>query len=133
MWLFLGYVWALPVTLAGRLVAWVGGADYAVTMRRDWTRHYVAREGGLCARFFERFGVAAFSWGAVIVYARAQLLESPRLVTHERRHTQQAYWLGPMLPFAYGLLSLVAFLWGGHPYFDNWLEQDARAAEEVTK
>jgi hypothetical protein len=125
----LGYIWALPVTLAGRLVAWVGGAEYALSMPSDWTRHYVALEGGLCDRFFKHFRFAAFSWGAVIVYAQARYLENARLVRHERRHAQQAYWFGPLLPFAYGLCALWELAHGRRAYADNWFERDARAAE----
>ena len=128
--LWLGQLWCLPVTLAGALVAWAGGARLTGRHRGAWV--FTSR-GGLTARFFIRFNVSAFTWGAVIC-KRADLRLSEaglrRLLEHERRHFIQACWLGPLMPLAYGACSLVAVMRGRHPYFDNWLERDARAWED---
>lgn len=127
---WLGQAWALPISLAGVLVAYFGGAR---PLRREGPCFFwVARPGGLAASFFAASGMAAFTWGAVLVFREAGHLRDRRLVRHEMRHTQQAFWLGPLMPLAYGACALWAWVRGGHPYHDNALEADARRAEGAT-
>lgn len=121
----LGYLWALPVTLAGLLVAIVGWTKPLGL--QDGALLCAAKPGGLCARFFAS-GFAAFTWGGVIVLARENLLDDSRLIAHELRHFWQARILGVLMPLAYGACSLLALAQGKHPYTDNLLEVDARKA-----
>ncbi len=118
----LGHIWAAPVTLAGLLFVCLGRA------RRLTGTVYVATPGTVLAAFFTRYGVAAFTWGAVICFG-AERYVTPTRLTHERRHTTQAMCFGPLLPLAYGLCSLWALLHGRDAYRDNALEVDARGAE----
>lgn len=128
----LGYLWSLPVTLAGLLVALVGGAVYVGTGYGALL--FISPTDSLLRRhFFDRFGMAAFTWGAVIIRRTGQDLSSvivaDRLYRHEAAHTRQAMVFGPLMPIAYGVCSLWAWVRGGNPYRDNALEAMARRAE----
>lgn len=119
----LGWLWMLPLTLAGLLAALVGRARYS---HASGALLFVAVPGGLCAWFFERFRMAAFTWGGVIVVDREELLASAGLMRHELVHVRQAMALGILLPVAYCVASLVAVAQGGDAYRDNWFERRAR-------
>lgn len=115
-----GWLWALPVTLAGLLLALVAG-KYArpyggalVFAARDWFR-----DG-----FFRRFHVWAFCWGGCIFVVSGAAPMS--VLAHELVHFKQARIFGVLLPFVYALGSLIAVANGGHPYRDNFLERWAR-------
>lgn len=124
--LILGHLWASANTIAGLIVALAGatpaGCDGVCLL-------FVARRRGPVAWFFRSSGMAAFTWGAVVVVAEPHHLERVRLIRHEHRHVAQQLVLGPLMPIAYGLCSLVAWLAGGDAYYDNALERDARAHE----
>jgi hypothetical protein len=122
----LGYVWALPVTLFGLLVA-VGGWCRLLTLRSG-ALVFAAKPGGPCDWFFRRFGFGAFAWGGVVVLASEGLLENDRMLSHELRHFQQARWFGPLMPLAYGACALWELAHGRQAYRDNWFEVDARRA-----
>jgi hypothetical protein len=122
----LGHLWAVPNTLAGLAI----GLACATFAGWDGTcLRFVSRPSGPTAAFFRRFGMAAFTWGAVVVVATPSHLERPRLLRHERRHVTQQLVFGPLMLPAYGLASLWALVRGGDPYRDNVFERDARAAE----
>ena len=48
---------------------------------------------------------------------------------HERVHVRQYEWWGPLFVPAYLLAGLWALIHGGHPYFDNRFEREARLAD----
>lgn len=126
--LILGYIWALPLTLPGLLVGFAFGRF--VRLAPDGLYIFEARPW-LRRVFFERFGVAGFTWGATLHVAMAIYTHSPAFMKHERRHFWQAQVWGVFQPFAYGIASLVALAQGGEAYRDNYFEVDARKAEEV--
>lgn len=121
---WLGFIWALPVTLVGLALALVtcsridsvrDGA-WVLAARPWWTRH-----------FFERFHVAAYCWGATIHMPGHDWRYDPTaVVRHELVHFKQARIFGVFLPIVYGVCALTAWAQGGHPYRDNWLERWAR-------
>lgn len=124
---WLGYVWALPVTLVGFMFAALTRCDLegffmnaAVFRASPW----------LQKQFFERFGMAAFTWGGCIVFdARMRSTESHlRILNHEIVHFLQARIFGALMPVAYGVGSLVALARGKNAYQDNPLEVWARKA-----
>ena len=117
----LGYVWALPLTILGVLQALVGGARPLAWDRGVW--YWTARQSGICAWFFRRYRMAAYTWGAVITWADPVLATSRRLRLHERRHVWQCMVLGPLIVPAY-LVCLACY-----GYQRNPLEVDARAHE----
>lgn len=119
---WLGYVWALPVTVAGLWVASLFRCELFAT-----TEGAFLYESGpwLEDHFFDRRNVAAFTWGAVIIMHPHYRLDGT-VLAHELVHYKQARILGPLLPIAYGLCSLFAWATGKNPYFDNALEVHAR-------
>lgn len=127
--LVLGYFWALPATLAGFVVAALGKADF-VDSDDEWCFHFVAREGGACWKFFEAYGMAAFTVGAVIVYKIDGYRRFPELVRHEREHFYQARRWGIFMMPAYYLHSLWLYFKGRDPYRENWFEVQAYEREK---
>ncbi len=117
-----GFIWALPVTLAGVLFAGLTlcSADEIQEGCSFWT----AGEW-LHKHFFQRFGYGAFAWGAVCVVRRNDAL-TPRGLAHELVHFKQARIFGVFLPLAYGIGALVALIQGKRAYYDNFLERWAR-------
>lgn len=61
------------------------------------------------------------------VLAREQLPDGT--IRHELEHVRQWGRLGPLFLMAYGFESLRVLLMGGHRYFDNRYELDARSRE----
>ena len=123
----LGYLWCLPLTLAGLVVAVLGGAVYQFT--RDGAMVWGTVPTSLLERwFFVPFRAAAFTWGGVIIVAYEEDFSS-RLIAHEHRHFQQAMVFGPLMPLVYLACSAWAWVRGKRPYFDNALERDAQLYE----
>jgi hypothetical protein len=119
----LRYTWALPTTfvglMAGGLTLCTGGG---------WQRREGAIEfhGGFARWFFDTIGFSAMTLGHVILGRDRLSLELCR--AHEQAHVRQADRWGPAFIPAYLLASLLAWWQGGHYYFDNWFERDARRA-----
>jgi hypothetical protein len=86
--------------------------------------------GGPVSWFFDRFNVAAFTWGQVIVVCDADLFALAPLMAHEYVHTEQAKRWGIFFPLAYGFASLLAWDAGWHPYEDNIFEAEAERVEQ---
>jgi hypothetical protein len=119
---WMGWVWALPVTAAGFLFA-------ALTLCsldgfRSGASFWTASEW-LHKNFFQRFGMGAFCWGAVIVSRQNGPL-TPTGIAHELVHFKQARIFGIFLPLAYGIGALWALAQGKKAYRDNFLEKWAR-------
>lgn len=123
----LGYLWALPLTAAGLVVARLGGA-HSSRMGPDGSILLVG-DRGLVLTFFEVGGFAAFCWGGVIVARAPRMLEPGRLLRHELEHFAQARRWGVLLPLAYVVAGFVAMAQGGRWYWHNAFEVAARAAE----
>ena len=127
------YVWPLPVTLFGMLVALLARASGGRLRRVDGV---LESAGGWPARVL-RFGfpfsgaVAAITLGHVVVGVSRDALSATR--AHERAHVRQFERWGVLLLVLYPLAGLLAWLRGGHPYRDNAFEREARAAERAAR
>lgn len=127
------YLWALPVTLLGMLVALVarssGGAlqkvDGVLEAAGGWPA-WVLRRG-----FPFSGAVAAITLGHVVVGVSLAALAATR--AHERAHVRQFERWGLLLLVLYPLAGLLAWVRGGHPYRDNYFECEARAAEDAAR
>jgi len=126
LWL-VGYVWAFPMTMLGLMPALLFARLDSVD--EEGILHFVAQPGWPLAWTMSRFGIAAFTLGAVVTYGGADGPRRVRLVRHERAHVVQTLFLGPLFPPLYGLAALWQLARGRHPYRDNWFEVRARAAE----
>jgi hypothetical protein len=124
----LAYLWALPTTLAGLLLALLAVASGGRARR---VQGVVEAHGGLVKLLLERAtllpgGAAALTLGHVVLGRSAELLAASR--SHERAHVRQAERWGPLFVPAYLVACLAARARGGHWYRDNRFERDARRA-----
>ncbi|MEW6120948.1 MAG: hypothetical protein AB1593_12755 [Pseudomonadota bacterium] len=125
----LGYLWPLPVTLLGALLAWLARASGGEWRCVDGV---LEAAGGWPARMLRRGfpfsgAVAAITLGHVVLGASTRDLEATRV--HERAHVRQFERWGVLMLVLYPLAGLLAWMRGGDPYRDNSFERDARAAE----
>ena len=133
MWRGLRYLWPLPVTLLGMLIALLARSSGGVMQRVDGV---LESAGGWPARVL-RLGfpfsgaVAAITLGHVVLGVSFDALAATR--AHERAHVRQFERWGLLMLVLYPLAGLWAWLRGGHPYRDNWFERDARAAETAAR
>lgn len=129
MWRLLVYVWPLPATLIGLLLALLARASGG-----EWRRvaGVLEASGGWPARVL-RAGlpfsgrVAAITLGHVVLGDSQSDLDATRV--HERAHVRQFERWGGLMLMLYPLASLFAWIRGGDPYRDNRFEREARAAE----
>lgn len=123
------YLWPLPVTLLGMLVAFIARSSGGEVRRVNGV---MESAGGWPARVL-RWGfpfsgaVAAITLGHVVLGVSQAALAATRV--HERAHVRQFERWGVLMLLLYPLAGLVAWLRGGHPYRDNAFEREARAAE----
>lgn len=127
------YLWALPVTLLGMLVAFVARSSGGTWQRVDGV---LEAAGGWPARALQRGfpfsgAVAAITLGHVVIAVSLAALTATR--AHERVHVRQFERWGLLLLVLYPLAGLVAWTRGGHPYRDNRFEREARAAEAAAR
>ncbi len=125
----LAYLWVLPVSLLGLLVAMLARGSGGTLRRVDGV---LETAGGwpekILTHGFPFSGpVAAITLGHVVVGKTSAVLDATRL--HERAHVRQFEKWGIFLLVAYPLAGLYAWIKGGNPYHDNWFERQARAAE----
>lgn len=125
------YLWPLPATLLGLLLALVARASGGVLQRVDGV---LEAAGGWPARVLRRGfpfsgAVAAMTLGHVVLGVSREALRATR--AHERAHVRQFERWGGLLLVLYPLAGLIAWLRGGHPYRDNVFEREARAEEET--
>jgi hypothetical protein len=124
----LRYAWASPATLIGLPLALAslrrGGVaivDGVIEAHGPFVRRALASFTPLAG------GADAMTLGHVVIGRDARALELTR--AHERVHVRQYEWWGPLFVPAYLLAGVWAFLRGGHPYFDNRFEREARLAD----
>ena len=127
------YLWALPVTLVGALVALVARSSGGALQRVDGV---LEAAGGWPAWVLRRGfpfsgAVAAITLGHVVVGVSLAALAATR--AHERAHVRQFERWGLLLLVLYPLAGLLAWVRGGHPYRDNYFECEARAAEDAAR
>ena len=126
---FIGYLWALPLTIFGFILA-TGGRSAFLNSDDEWCFHYVALEGGLMMKFFSTFDFGAFTCGAVICYRDKSLQNNKHLVRHEKEHFYQCRRWGLLQPIIYYTHSGILLLQGRNPYWDNLFEVAARESEK---
>ena len=125
------YLWPLPVTLLGMLVALIARSSGGKLQRVNGV---LESAGGWPARVL-RHGfpfsgaVAAITLGHVVLGVSLDALKATRV--HERAHVRQFERWGVLLLVLYPLAGLFAWLRGGNPYRDNVFEREARAAEQA--
>lgn len=127
------YLWALPATIVGMLVALIARSSGGTWARVDGV---LEAAGGWPAwvllRGFPFSGaVAAITLGHVVVGVSRAALVATR--AHERAHVRQFERWGVLLMVLYPLAGLAARIRGGHPYRDNLFEREARAAEAAVR
>ena len=129
----LRYLWPLPVTLLGMLVASIARGSGGAIQRVDG----VLESAGGWPAWVLRHGfpfsgaVAAITLGHVVLGVSLEALTATR--AHERAHVRQFERWGVLLLVLYPLAGLLAWVRGGHPYRDNWFEREARAAEDAVR
>lgn len=121
----LRYVWAAPATLIGLVLALlalgrgrVAIVDAVVEAHGPLLRWALTHLTPLCG------GIAAITFGHVVLARDAESLEWTR--SHERVHVRQYERWGVLFLPAYVAASAWALMRGGHVYFDNWFEREAR-------
>lgn len=124
---FFRYLWAAPVTLAGLAIAFaslrrgdVAIVDGVIEAHSPLLRRALASLTPLAR------GADAMTLGHVVIGRDARALELTR--AHERVHVRQYEWWGPLFVPAYLVAGMYALIRGGHPYFDNRFEREARLA-----
>ena len=129
----LRYLWALPVTLLGVLVALVSRGSGGSLQRVEGVLEVAGGwpAWGLRHGFPFSGAVAALTLGHVVVAVSLNALTSTR--AHERAHVRQFERWGVLLLVLYPLAGLLAWVRGGNPYRDNLFEREARAAEAAAE
>lgn len=126
------YLWVMPVSILGLLVALIARSSGGSIEHVDGV---LEAAGGWPARVMRRGlpfagSVLAMTLGHVVVGTSLAALAETR--DHERAHVRQFERWGVLLLLAYPVAGLVAWLRGGHPYHDNRFEREAREAEGAT-
>ncbi len=122
---YLAYLWAFPASCIGLLfvpLAWLSGG------RMQIVSGVMEIHGGWIARWLASGCGTSHTWAAMtlghIVLGRDQhCLNSSR--KHERVHVRQYERWGVFFFPAYLISSLLAWLRGRDPYFDNMFEREA--------
>jgi hypothetical protein len=123
------YLWALPVTLLGIVIALVARGSGGTLQRVDGV---LEAAGGWPAWVLRRGfpfsgAVAALTLGHVVLGVSSRALMETR--AHERAHVRQFERCGALLLVLYPLAGLLAWARGGSPYRGNLFEREARATE----
>ncbi len=124
----LRYLWAGPTTLLGLVGALLTLASGGTVALVDGVLEV---SGGFAAALLRSrmVGSSAMTLGHVVIGRTPAALAATRV--HERAHVRQAERWGPLFVPAYLMASLLARLRGGHVYFDNPFEVEARRAERT--
>jgi hypothetical protein len=125
----LKYIWPLPWTAFGILLAWPALFGGTFRFRNGVIEAHGSMLKWLLARStFGIGGAMGITFGHVIIAQDENALEISR--THELVHVRQYELWGPFFVPAYLLSSLIVFLQGGQPYKDNHFEREARRLSE---
>ena len=126
------YIWALPATMLGLMLAslaLVGGrvriVAGVVEAHGPWLRWLLS----ICVPLSG--GAAAITFGHVVLGQDEHALNRTR--AHERVHVRQYERWGLLFLPAYAAASIVAVLSGGHYYFDNAFEREAAATRRCNQ
>jgi hypothetical protein len=119
----MAYTWAAPTTFVGLLAGVITLCSGGRVQRRSGTLEFY---GGWARPFADLIGFGAMTLGHVIIGRDTWCLDFCR--EHELAHVRQVERWGFAFIPAYLLASLLAWWQGGHYYFDNWFERDARRA-----
>ncbi|MBN2292904.1 MAG: hypothetical protein JXM70_10795 [Pirellulales bacterium] len=119
------YIWALPWTIFGLLLAWPAIIGGRVRLKDG----VIEAHGSMLKWFLTRStpgigGAIGITFGHVIIAQDENSLEISR--SHELVHVRQYERWGPFFVPAYLASSLVVYLKGGRPYEDNYFEREAR-------
>ena len=120
------YLWAAPCTALGLLLALLtclAGARARVV--NGAIEVAFVPESGLGPKSIGRLPFCAITLGHVIVGINHAELH--RLREHERVHVRQYERWGALFLLAYPASSLLQWMHGRRPYWDNHFEVDARA------
>ena len=120
------YLWAGPNTLLG-LALGVVGVLFGATLRRHQgvVEIFGGRIGAALARLPQPLGFSAMTLGHVILAVDRSALVQLR--QHEHVHVRQYERFGALFFPLYLGSSLVQWLRGRDPYFDNRFEREAYA------
>lgn len=125
----IGFIWALPLTVVGLIVALVTGCERVhlrIPASTSEARTYLASDW-LRKRFFGgKRNIGAFTIGCVILFRGWQDASDSKLVRHELVHVKQGQRWGPLLPLVQLWAMTRAVLEEGDFYEDNFLEREAR-------
>lgn len=120
------YLWALPTTTPGLLLAALARATGGAARRVDGVvEAHGGAVGWLLARVPIDGGAGAMTLGHVVIGQDERALERSR--AHERVHVRQAERWGVLFYPAYAASSGWAWLRGGDVYLDNRFEREAYA------
>jgi hypothetical protein len=127
----LRYLWAGPASSLGLLLAAVGVAGGGRITRHTGV---LEAEGRLIAWGLRHLtllegGAFAITFGHVVLGTSRAALDATR--AHERVHVRQYERWGPLFIPLYLAASLWAAARSRHAYYDNPLEREAAAAEQV--
>ena len=119
------YLWAAPASVIGLLLAPLALFGGRMTV----VDGVLEAHGPVLRRLLRRLsplpgGIAAITLGHVVLAADAHLLDWTR--AHERVHVRQYERWGPLFVPAYLVASAWAMARGGHGYYDNVFEREAR-------
>ena len=119
------YLWALPTTILGILVAILSVVSGG---RARWHSGVLEVHGGFATLLLRKLvpmpgGASAMTLGHVVIARDRECLDWTR--THERVHVRQCERWGPLFVPAYFCGALYARLRGGRAYRDNPFEREA--------
>lgn len=118
------WLWAIPWTACGLLVGCIGLLSGGTVSRSGTVVEFT---GGAVRRLLRHMpivnGASAMTLGHVVLAQTIDDLERTR--EHELVHVRQYECWGPLFIPAYLLCSLILWMRGRNPYWDNPFEQQA--------